>query len=105
MPSRRRTQPIVVVLAAALSAAAAAPPAVRAPVGITRAQAAALAKAPGELVDTTLALDRGRLVYGVEIATAPTTLTNVEVDAGSGRVLRVSRHLDPGPVSHELEAP
>ena len=58
--------------------------------GITRAQTAALAKVPGELVNTTLALDRGRLVYDVEIQTAPDTLTHVEVDAGSGKVLHVT---------------
>ena len=105
MLSPRRTPVVSMILAATLGAAGAAPAAVVSPVGITRAQTAALAKAPGGLVNTTLALDRGRLVYGVEIQTAADTLTHVEVDAGSGKVLDVTsrreRMLFPG----ELEAP
>lgn len=93
------------ILAAALGGAAAAAAAVAAPVGIARAQAAALAKAPGGLVNTTLALDRGRLVYGVEIEIGPDTMTTVEVDAGTAHVLRVTGARERGPFPRELEAP
>jgi hypothetical protein len=61
------------------------------PVGITPAQTAALAKAPGRLV--------------VEVQTSPVTLTNVEVDAQSGRVLRVTSRLERSPFPTEVEAP
>ncbi|HKW93104.1 MAG TPA: PepSY domain-containing protein [Methylomirabilota bacterium] len=105
MPSVGRGQRVVMVLAAVLSAGAAAPAAMARPVGIARAQSAALAASPGGMVDTTLALDRGRLVYGVEIETAPATLANVEVDAASGRVLRVTTRREPGPFRREIEAP
>jgi len=92
------------ILAAALGGAAAAA-AVAAPVGIARAQAAALAEAPGGLVNTTLALDLGRLVYGVEITTGPDTMTTVEVDAGTAHVLRIAGARERGPFPRELEAP
>ena len=95
----------VVVTAAALGGAGAAAAAGMTPVGITPAQTAALARAPGRLVDTRLALDRGRLVYGVEVQTSPVTLTNVEVDAQSGRVLHVTSRLERSPFPTEVEAP
>jgi hypothetical protein len=93
------------VLGAVLGGATAAPAAIAPPVGIARAQAAALARAPGGLVNTTLALDRGRLVYGVEIETAPDIMTSVEVDAGTGHVLRITGARQRGPFPRELEAP
>jgi hypothetical protein len=105
MPGSRRTPVVAIVLAAALGAAGAAPATVVAPVGITRAQTAALATAPGGLVNTTLTLDRGRLVYGIEIQTAPDTLTHVEVDAASGKVLHVTGRRERMPFPKELEAP
>jgi uncharacterized membrane protein YkoI len=93
------------VVAAALGGAGAARPTAVSPVGITRAQTVALVRTPGELVDTRLALDRGRLVYGVEIQTAPDTVTRVEVDAGSGRVLQVSNQRERNAFPLEVEAP
>ena len=93
------------ILAAALGGAAGVPAAGAPPVGIARAQAAALARAPGGLVNTTLGLDRGRLAYGVEIEAAPGTMTSVEVDAGTGRVLRITGRREGGPFPRELEAP
>lgn len=81
------------------------PAAVMSPVGVTRAQTAALAKAPGGLVNTRLALDRGHLVYGVEIQTAPDTLTHVEVDVASGTVLHVSSRREQSPFPREVAAP
>ena len=100
-----RTHVVAVVIAATLGGAGAARPGAVSPVGITRAQTVALARAPGELVDTRLALERGRLVYGVEIQTAPDTLSRVEVDAGSGTVLRVASRRERGPFPVEVESP
>jgi uncharacterized membrane protein YkoI len=103
--SRRAYIVAAVVFAATLGGAATARSAVAPPVGIARAQAAALARAPGGLVNTTLALDRGRLAYGVEIETAPGTVTSVEVDAGTGQVLRITGRRERGPFPREMEAP
>jgi uncharacterized membrane protein YkoI len=96
---------VAVVIAVALRGTGAAAATVGSPVGITRAQTVALAAAPGLLVDTTLALDRGRLVYRVEIQTAPDMLTHVEVDAGSAKVLRVAGRRARSPFPAEVEAP
>lgn len=93
------------ILAAALGGAATVPAAVAPPVGIARAQAAAVAKAPGGLLNTTLAINRGRLVYGVEIETGPDTMTTVEVDAGTAHVLSIIGARARGPLPRELEAP
>ena len=93
------------VFAAAVGGATSAPAAVAPPVGIDRAQAAALARAPGGLVNTTMNLDRGRLAYGVDIETAPGTVTSVEVDAGTGQVLRITGRRERGPFPGEMEAP
>lgn len=105
MLGSRRSRVVVVMLAAAFGGAGAAPAPSTSPVGITRAQTAALTKAPGELVNTRLALDHGRLVYGVEVQTSPATLTSVEVDARSGKVLHVRSRLERSPFPREVEAP
>ena len=106
MGSSGRTRIAAVgVFAAALAGAATGPAADAPPVGIARAQAAALARVPGGLVNTTLALDRGRLAYGVDIETAPGTVTSVEVDAATGRVLRTTGRRERGPFPREVEAP
>jgi uncharacterized membrane protein YkoI len=105
MVSQGRAQIVAVAIAAALGGAHPAPAAPAAPVGIRRAQEAALARVPGRLANTTLALDRGRLVYRIDIDSAPRILTSVEVAAGSGRVLRVTDRRERGPFPREPEAP
>ncbi len=102
MLDSRCTAVVTAALVGALGGAGARP---MSPLGITRAQAAALAKTPGELVNTTLALDRGHLVYGIEIQATPDTVTHVEVDAGSGKVLHVTRGQRRWPSPEEVEAP
>ena len=49
----------------------------------------ALAAAPGKIVKAELEVEDGCLMYSFEIVTAPKTVTEVEIDAGTGAVLGV----------------
>lgn len=91
-----------ILLAAALGATAPAAP--RPVVGIAHAQSRALAAVPGTLADTTLDLDRGKLVYVVEVSSA-VGLRDVDVEAHTGKVLRITPVVPDRPLAREVEAP
>ncbi len=60
---------------------------------LTPAQAVqkALAAVHGKVLKTELENENGFLVYGVEVVTADRAIMEVKVDAGSGKVLAMSR--------------
>lgn len=70
----------------------------------TTADAVAVERVPGRILDTRLEDDDGRVVYAVDIQTADNRLEEVQVDALSARVLGVHEVSDPGLVG-EIEAP
>jgi uncharacterized membrane protein YkoI len=49
----------------------------------------ALAKAPGDAIKAELEVEDGNLMYSFEIVGSDKTITEVEIDAGDGRVLNV----------------
>jgi uncharacterized membrane protein YkoI len=85
-------------------------PALAAPAGhsstirTTTADAVAVERVPGNILNTRLEDDDGRAVYAVDIQTAGNRLEEVQVDAHSARVLSVHQVSDPGLVG-EIEAP
>ncbi len=48
---------------------------------------AALAKAPGSVIKAELEVEDGNLMYSFEIVSADRKITEVEIDAGNGKVL------------------
>lgn len=68
----------------------------------TTADAVAVERVPGSILNTRL--EDGRAVYTVDIQTADNRLEEVRVDAHRARVLGVHEVSDPGLVG-ELEAP
>jgi hypothetical protein len=87
------------------SPAAAGPSAPPVTIGIQKAQMVALAHAPGQPLDTRLVSDEGRIAYDVEVHSVANTIKDVEVDAFSGKVLKVQDHSYGGGLSREVEAP
>lgn len=52
---------------------------------------AARAAAPGSVIKAELAVEDGNLVYSFEIVGADKTVTEVEIDAGNGKVLDIDK--------------
>ena len=50
---------------------------------------AALAAVPGSVIKAELEIEDGNLMYAFEIVTAKKTVTEVEIDAGTGKVLDI----------------
>lgn len=59
-------------------------------VSLDSAVGAALKAVPGKALEAELENDNGRLVYGVEIAQAGHQTADVKVDAGNGKILKIS---------------
>ncbi len=58
---------------------------------LEQAKDVALANVQGEILKIELEDENGFLVYGVEIVTPEKILTDVKIDAGSGKVLRIDK--------------
>ncbi|WP_040287329.1 PepSY domain-containing protein [Sporosarcina koreensis] len=58
-------------------------------ISMEQAMSAALQQVPGQVVKAELEYEHGTLIYEVEIRTADGHKFEVEVDANTGRVLRV----------------
>jgi uncharacterized membrane protein YkoI len=56
-------------------------------ISFQQALAAALAKAPGSVIKAELEVEDGNLMYSFEIVGANKKITEVEIDAGNGKVL------------------
>ncbi len=63
---------------------------------LDRAVQKALGAVKGEVLKAGLEDENGFLVYGVEIVAADKSITDVKVDAGSGKVLAMDRDSDDG---------
>lgn len=86
------------------AAAATAPAAPRPVIGISHAQSRALVTVPGTLVNTTLDRDQGRLVYVVEVSSV-LGMRDVEVEAKTGKIVRITPVILDRPLAREVEAP
>jgi hypothetical protein len=56
-----------------------------------QALAAALAAAPGSVIQAALEVEDGMLMYSFEIVGADKTITEVEIDSGTGKVLATDK--------------
>jgi uncharacterized membrane protein YkoI len=57
---------------------------------VEQARATALAKAPGKIQSEELEREEGKLVWSFDIRTNATTITEVWVDANSGKVVKTA---------------
>ena len=60
-------------------------------IGFEEAMKAALAAAPGKIIKAELEVEDGNLLYSFEIVGANKSITEVEIDAGNGRVLGMDK--------------
>ena len=56
-----------------------------------QARATALKKTPGKVTSEELENEKGRLIYSFDIATSKTDVTEVNVDAMTGKIVAVQR--------------
>jgi uncharacterized membrane protein YkoI len=61
----------------------------RAKIPLDSAVKAALAAVPGKILKVELENENGYLVYGVEVVKANRQISDVKIDAGDGRVLKI----------------
>jgi uncharacterized membrane protein YkoI len=54
----------------------------------------ALAAAPGSVIKAELEVEEGNLVYSFEVVGADKSTTEVEIDAGNGKVLATEKEID-----------
>ena len=92
---------VIMLLAGLAGTGSAAPKPV---VGISRAQSRALVTVPGALLNTTLDRDSGTLVYNVVIESVG-GIRDVEVEAQTGKILRITALYADPELSREVEAP
>ncbi len=60
-------------------------------ISFQQATAAALSAAPGSVIKTELEIEDGNLVYSVEVVGSDKSITEVEVDAGTGKILATDK--------------
>jgi uncharacterized membrane protein YkoI len=63
-------------------------------ISFEQALKAALAAAPGSVIKAELEVEEGNLVYSFEVVGADKSTTEVEIDAGNGKVLATEKEID-----------
>lgn len=83
---------LTLLLAAAMTLVIHAAPAASKPkITMAQARAIALKQAPGNVKSAELETEHGRRIYSFDIATARNTITEVNVDAMTGKVVAVQQ--------------